>query len=173
MAHILGLFQTHHWSLFLVETHTRFHVSLTRPCLIFLSLKDACIALSESLVDSDMQTYQLYCLLSHARSFSLSARADAQESMRYWEQFRPSQESKAEQWEKKRKRNFRLVGYCLITMVVSIGAHVLFFRYHQRGRIEERKKHLGLRHKHWWTVNRLLIYEYSFLYSVYTFLSPI
>ncbi|XP_071783301.1 dnaJ homolog subfamily C member 4 isoform X2 [Centroberyx gerrardi] len=61
---------------------------------------------------------------------SYRASAEAQESMRYWEQFRQSQaqEMTAEDWQKRRRRNFRLVGYCVITMVLSIGAHVIFFR---------------------------------------------
>lgn len=63
-------------------------------------------------------------------SYTHHPSAEAQESMRYWEQFRHSQpqESTAEEWSRKRKRNFRLMSYCFITMVVSIGAHFVFFR---------------------------------------------
>ncbi|KAM6953676.1 dnaJ homolog subfamily C member 4 [Aplochiton taeniatus] len=63
-------------------------------------------------------------------SYTHHPSAEAEESKRYWEQFRHSQpqESTAEEWNRKRKRNFRLVSYCLITMVVSIGAHFVFFR---------------------------------------------
>uniref|UniRef100_A0A8C4HUQ9 DnaJ (Hsp40) homolog, subfamily C, member 4 n=3 Tax=Dicentrarchus labrax TaxID=13489 RepID=A0A8C4HUQ9_DICLA len=61
---------------------------------------------------------------------SYRASTDSQENMRYWEQFRQShaQEMSAEEWQKKRRRNFRLMSYCLITMVLSVGAHVIFFR---------------------------------------------
>ncbi|XP_046880106.1 dnaJ homolog subfamily C member 4 [Hypomesus transpacificus] len=99
----------------------------------FVELNEAYRVLSKDLTrkEYDLRIRQPYAggqAFRSTSSYSYNPRADAQESMRYWEQFRPSQESKAEQWEKKRKRNFRLVGYCLITMVVSIGAHVLFFR---------------------------------------------
>lgn len=52
------------------------------------------------------------------------------DSMRYWEQFHQSrtQETTAEERQRKKRRNFRLVGYCIITMVLSIGAHIVFFR---------------------------------------------
>ncbi|XP_073343637.1 dnaJ homolog subfamily C member 4 [Pagrus major] len=61
---------------------------------------------------------------------SYRASADAHDNMRYWEQVHQSQaqEMTAEEWQKRRRRNFRLVGYCVITMVLSIGAHVIFFR---------------------------------------------
>ncbi|XP_061582318.1 dnaJ homolog subfamily C member 4 isoform X1 [Cololabis saira] len=53
-----------------------------------------------------------------------------QESIRYWEQFRHSQspEMTAEEKQQRRKRNFRLVAYCVITMMLSIGAHMVFFK---------------------------------------------
>lgn len=56
--------------------------------------------------------------------------ANAQENMRYWEQFRQShaQERSADEQQRRRQKNFRLVGYCIIAMVVSIGAHIVFFR---------------------------------------------
>lgn len=61
---------------------------------------------------------------------SYRASTDTQESFRYWEQFRQSQaqEMTAEEWQRRRRRNFRLVGYCFLTMMLSIGAHVVFFR---------------------------------------------
>lgn len=50
--------------------------------------------------------------------------------MRYWEQFHQAhtQEMSAEQWQKRRRRNVHLVGYCVIAMLLSIGVHVIFFR---------------------------------------------
>ncbi|KAL6117391.1 dnajc4 [Pungitius sinensis] len=61
---------------------------------------------------------------------SYRASTDPQENFRYWEQFRHSQaqEMTAEESQRRRRRNFRLVGYCFVTMVLSIGAHVVFFR---------------------------------------------
>ncbi|XP_010737492.3 dnaJ homolog subfamily C member 4 [Larimichthys crocea] len=58
------------------------------------------------------------------------ASTDTQESMRYWEQFRQpyGQEITPEEKQRRRKREFRLVGYCVIGMVLSIGVHVIFFR---------------------------------------------
>jgi len=61
---------------------------------------------------------------------SYRAGTHAQDNMRYWEQVYKShaQEMSAEERQQRRRRNFRLVGYCFLTMVLSIGAHVLFFR---------------------------------------------
>nr|XP_046261285.1 dnaJ homolog subfamily C member 4 [Scatophagus argus] len=64
---------------------------------------------------------------SHA---SYTARSETQESMRYWEQVHQShaQDMTREEWQRRRRRNFRLVGYCVITMLLSVGAHLVFFR---------------------------------------------
>ncbi|XP_023263072.1 dnaJ homolog subfamily C member 4 [Seriola lalandi dorsalis] len=58
--------------------------------------------------------------------------ANNQDNNYYWEQFHQSHQSHTaqitpEERQKKRRRNFRLVGYCVLTMVLSIGAHVVFF----------------------------------------------
>ncbi|KAL0176305.1 hypothetical protein M9458_028635, partial [Cirrhinus mrigala] len=55
--------------------------------------------------------------------------AKAAESIRYWEQFRQAQpqESTAEEQEKRKKRNMRLVGYCVLTMLVSLSVHYFGF----------------------------------------------
>lgn len=60
---------------------------------------------------------------------SYRAGTDFQDNSRYWEQFHQSQsqETMSEDWQRKR-RNFRLVAYCIITMVLSIGAHFTFFK---------------------------------------------
>lgn len=57
------------------------------------------------------------------------ASSEAYENIRYWEQFRQSHsyDTSAERWQKRRSRNLRLVGYCIIAMVLSVGLHVLFF----------------------------------------------
>ncbi|KAG7214347.1 hypothetical protein INR49_023125 [Caranx melampygus] len=55
--------------------------------------------------------------------------ADAHNNGYYWEQFHQSRtgQTMAEQRQNRRRRNFRLVGYCVLTMVLSIGAHLVFF----------------------------------------------
>ncbi|XP_072251658.1 dnaJ homolog subfamily C member 4 [Leuresthes tenuis] len=55
---------------------------------------------------------------------------DAQDNFRYWGQFNQSQspEMTAEQRQARKNRNFRLVAYCVIAMMLSIGAHMVFFK---------------------------------------------
>ncbi|GAA6222960.1 dnaJ homolog subfamily C member 4 [Lates japonicus] len=55
---------------------------------------------------------------------------DTQDNSHYWEQFDQSQaaEMTSEEKQRRRRRNFRLVGYCVLTMVLSLGTHALFFR---------------------------------------------
>ncbi|XP_056296097.1 dnaJ homolog subfamily C member 4 isoform X2 [Pseudoliparis swirei] len=67
---------------------------------------------------------------STSSNTSYTASADTQESFRYWEQFRQSRAQKmtSEEWQRRRRTNFRLVGYCFMTMVLGIGAHILLFR---------------------------------------------
>lgn len=52
------------------------------------------------------------------------------DNVHYWEQFRHAQspEATAEERKEKKRRNFKLVIYCVITMMLSIGAHMVFFR---------------------------------------------
>nr|XP_061792605.1 dnaJ homolog subfamily C member 4-like [Nerophis lumbriciformis] len=56
--------------------------------------------------------------------------ATAHDNVRYWEQFYQShaQQMSSEEKERRRKRSFRLVGYCFLTMALSLGAHFVFFR---------------------------------------------
>ncbi|XP_061541114.1 dnaJ homolog subfamily C member 4 isoform X3 [Phycodurus eques] len=56
--------------------------------------------------------------------------ATVQDNIRYWEQLYQShtQEMSAEERERRQRRNFRLVGYCFLTMALSVGAHFVFFR---------------------------------------------
>ncbi|XP_051505752.1 dnaJ homolog subfamily C member 4 [Myxocyprinus asiaticus] len=63
-------------------------------------------------------------------SSTYSTSAEAAERMRYWEQFRQAQpqDNTAEEWEKRKKRNMRLVGYCVLTMLISLSAHYFGFR---------------------------------------------
>ncbi|KAF3838546.1 hypothetical protein F7725_010314 [Dissostichus mawsoni] len=63
-------------------------------------------------------------------SYTYRPSAEHQDNSRYWNQFRQAraQETPGEEWQKKRRRNFQLVGYCFLTMLLGIGAHVIFFR---------------------------------------------
>ncbi|KAL7395037.1 hypothetical protein ABVT39_009134 [Epinephelus coioides] len=71
---------------------------------------------------------QAFRSTSSHTTYRASTSTEAQNNFRYWEQFRQAQEMPAEEWQKRRKRNFRLVCYCVVTMVLSIGAHLVFFR---------------------------------------------
>ncbi|CAL8356779.1 unnamed protein product [Merluccius merluccius] len=52
-----------------------------------------------------------------------------QGNTRYREQFRQAQAQETpEERQRKRWRSFRLVGYCVLTMLVSVGTHLIFFR---------------------------------------------
>ncbi|XP_076730968.1 dnaJ homolog subfamily C member 4 isoform X3 [Maylandia zebra] len=55
---------------------------------------------------------------------------DAYENIRYWEQVHHphTPEMMAEEKQKRRKRNFRLVAYCVVAMMLSIGAHAVLFK---------------------------------------------
>ncbi|XP_071362967.1 dnaJ homolog subfamily C member 4 [Trachinotus anak] len=57
------------------------------------------------------------------------ASAAAQDNNYYWEQFHQSQTGQmtAEERQRRKRRNFRLLGYCVLTMVLSVGAHLVFF----------------------------------------------
>lgn len=61
---------------------------------------------------------------------SYRASTDTQDNIHYWEQFRQSQspEATAEELQKKKARNYRLVAYCVLAMMLSIGAHAVFFK---------------------------------------------
>ncbi|XP_022052408.1 dnaJ homolog subfamily C member 4 [Acanthochromis polyacanthus] len=59
---------------------------------------------------------------------SYRASSDSQDNIHYWEQFRQSKEATAEELQKKKARNFRLVAYCVLAMMISIGAHAVFFK---------------------------------------------
>lgn len=56
------------------------------------------------------------------------ASSDLRDNIRYWEQFRQSKEATEQDLQTRKARNFRLVAYCLLAMLISIGAHALFFK---------------------------------------------
>lgn len=62
----------------------------------------------------------------HSNKYS----SEAYENKRYWEQFRQSNghNMSTEAWQKRRTRNFHILGYCIIAMVLSIGFHFVLFR---------------------------------------------
>lgn len=73
--------------------------------------------------------------LRHYQSFRPSSgythkpsSAETAKNVHYWEQFRNTEDYSEEGWQKKRKKNLRLVGYCIIAMLLSIGAHYFGFR---------------------------------------------
>ncbi|KAK2890854.1 hypothetical protein QQF64_006960 [Cirrhinus molitorella] len=100
----------------------------------FVQLNEAYTVLSKegSRRDYDLRLRYQYAAGPAFRSSSStsSPSAEASESMRYWEQFRQAQpqESTAEEQGKRKKRNMRLVGYCVLTMVLSLSVHYFGFR---------------------------------------------
>lgn len=62
----------------------------------------------------------------HSNKYS----SESFENSRYWEQFRQSNahNMSTEAWQKRRTKNFRILGYCIIGMSLSIGVHFLVFR---------------------------------------------
>uniref|UniRef100_A0A8C5AS09 DnaJ (Hsp40) homolog, subfamily C, member 4 n=1 Tax=Gadus morhua TaxID=8049 RepID=A0A8C5AS09_GADMO len=67
------------------------------------------------------------CVCVHLHTLQHNTPTGSHDNTRYWEQFTQSQaqEVTPEEWERKRRRNFRLVGYCLLTMLLSVV--VLYF----------------------------------------------
>uniref|UniRef100_A0A3B4EHP3 J domain-containing protein n=1 Tax=Pygocentrus nattereri TaxID=42514 RepID=A0A3B4EHP3_PYGNA len=61
-------------------------------------------------------------------TYASNPSAESAERMRYWEQFRHAQDYTEEQWQKKRKKNLHLVGYCVVAMLLSISVHYFGFR---------------------------------------------
>ncbi|TMS17149.1 DnaJ-like protein subfamily C member 4 [Larimichthys crocea] len=98
----------------------------------FVELNEAYRVLSKDLSrkEYDVKIRHPYSGGQAFRSYLQSHQLQSQESMRYWEQFRQpyGQEITPEEKQRRRKREFRLVGYCVIGMVLSIGVHVVFFR---------------------------------------------
>uniref|UniRef100_A0A3Q2PJ97 DnaJ (Hsp40) homolog, subfamily C, member 4 n=1 Tax=Fundulus heteroclitus TaxID=8078 RepID=A0A3Q2PJ97_FUNHE len=109
---------------------------LSNPALHsqFVELSEAYRVLSKEL---SRKEYDLRLNLKSRLEFSqflfvpaLPPSAAANDDVRYWEQFQHAQspEATAEQRKEKRKRNYKLVIYCVITMMLSVGAHMVFFR---------------------------------------------
>lgn len=61
----------------------------------------------------------------HSNKYS----SEAYENNRYWEQFRQSNaQMPTDTWQKRRTKNFRILGCCIIAMMLSIGVHFVLFR---------------------------------------------
>lgn len=62
----------------------------------------------------------------HSKKYSSAAH----ENNRYWEQFHQSNahNMSSEAQQKRRTKNFRILGYCVIAMLLSVGVHFLLFR---------------------------------------------
>ncbi|XP_072293703.1 dnaJ homolog subfamily C member 4 [Eucyclogobius newberryi] len=56
--------------------------------------------------------------------------SEASENQRYWEQFRQSNahNTSSDAWQKRKTQNMRILGYCIMAMVLSVGVHFLLFR---------------------------------------------
>lgn len=54
--------------------------------------------------------------------------AETAERIRYWEQFRHAQDFSEEDWQRKKNKNLRLVGYCAAIMLFSLAVHYFGFR---------------------------------------------
>ncbi|TNM99185.1 hypothetical protein fugu_013749 [Takifugu bimaculatus] len=99
----------------------------------FVELNEAYRVLSKdpSRKEYDLRITQPYAQGQTFTSSSTHTSYNAsRENLRYWAQFRQAdaQDMSAEQRQKRRRRNLHLVGYCVITMLLSIGAHFIFFR---------------------------------------------
>uniref|UniRef100_A0A8C6U6W0 DnaJ (Hsp40) homolog, subfamily C, member 4 n=1 Tax=Neogobius melanostomus TaxID=47308 RepID=A0A8C6U6W0_9GOBI len=59
-----------------------------------------------------------------------SNNSEAYENDRYWEQFRQSNahNMSTEAWQQRKTKNFRILGYCIITIFLSVGIHFILFR---------------------------------------------
>ncbi|KAM8910728.1 dnaJ homolog subfamily C member 4 isoform 2-T2 [Spinachia spinachia] len=103
---------------------------------LFVELNEAYRVLSKDLSRKEYD-FKLRRPYSGGQAFSSTsshtsyrASTEPQPNFRYREQFRHSeaQEMTAEESQRRKRRNFHLVGYCFVTMVLGIGAHVVFFR---------------------------------------------
>lgn len=107
---------------------------LTNPGLHsqFVQLNEAYRVLSRegSRRDYDLKLRYRYAGGQAFGTSTYSPSGEASDNIRYWEQFRQAQpqENSSESWEKRKKRNMRLVGYCVLTMLASISAHYFGFR---------------------------------------------
>ncbi|XP_039871485.1 dnaJ homolog subfamily C member 4 isoform X1 [Simochromis diagramma] len=102
----------------------------------FVQLNEAYRVLSKDLSrkEYDFKIQQPYAGAQVFRSASTDpsyrGSMDAYENIRYWEQVHHphTPEMMAEEKQKRRKRNFRLVAYCVVAMMLSIGAHAVLFK---------------------------------------------
>ncbi|XP_068182372.1 dnaJ homolog subfamily C member 4 [Antennarius striatus] len=65
---------------------------------------------------------------SSSHMSSTSSMGD-QDNKRYWEQFHQSYaQTTAEEWQRRKRKNIHVMGYCILIMILGIGVHTLFFR---------------------------------------------
>ncbi|KAI4893715.1 hypothetical protein NFI96_012169 [Prochilodus magdalenae] len=99
----------------------------------FVKLNEAYRVLSKegSRREYDIQLRHYYSgehIFRPSSRYTSNPSAETAERMRYWEQFRHAQDYSQEHRQKKRKKNLRLVGYCIVAMLLSIGTHYFGFR---------------------------------------------
>ncbi|TSY55760.1 Transmembrane and coiled-coil domain-containing protein 6 [Bagarius yarrelli] len=118
---------------YILDSYLHFHPDSdpTNPSLHsqFVKLNEAYRVLSKE------ATRKEYDLQMRYQSFAASSRstynpstAGTTHNVRYWEQFRNTQDYSEKVWQKKRKTNLKLVGYCIVAMLLSVGTHYFGFR---------------------------------------------
>lgn len=76
------------------------------------------------------KAYPAHATTTRYNNHSDKYSSEASENNRYWEQFRQSNAHNVstEEWQKRRTNNMRIFSYCIIAIMLSIGAHFLLFR---------------------------------------------
>ncbi|XP_029020619.1 dnaJ homolog subfamily C member 4 isoform X2 [Betta splendens] len=97
----------------------------------FVELNEAYRVLSKQLSRKEYDLKIRYPYSTAPSSHTYHSDVHAQENMRYWEQFRHThaQQTMTEDGQKqRRRRDILVVGYCIITIVLSLGVHFFFYR---------------------------------------------
>uniref|UniRef100_A0A8C6LB12 DnaJ heat shock protein family (Hsp40) member C4 n=1 Tax=Nothobranchius furzeri TaxID=105023 RepID=A0A8C6LB12_NOTFU len=119
--------------LFILQLHPDSNPSNPTLHSQFVELNEAYRTLSKDLSrkEYDIKLQHPYSGRQVFRSASShSTYRSSEDNVHYWEQFHHSQSPEMTPEEKKhrRRRNFRLVAYCVTTMMLSIAAHMVFFK---------------------------------------------